>query len=70
MLGQARYLVPEVQLGEVKTLSMGRWITALERVVEDEKRSKDLIADAEGKRGAGTGGVKTKVDGVDHAQAS
>ena len=66
VLAHARYIAPSLPPGEIGRRSLKKWLDAMTKVVEDERRSKGEIEQADGHKvpaaGRGTE-VKVAVDG-------
>ncbi|ORX34793.1 P-loop containing nucleoside triphosphate hydrolase protein [Kockovaella imperatae] len=62
VLSYARYLAATLPPSDHRPLPLSTWLSAMERVIQDEQRSRTVIAEAEGHRGDKTGITKVKVD--------
>ena len=63
VLSHARYLA--TASSHHRPIALSRWLDAMERVMNDEQRSRGILADADGRRGGNTGTTKVKVEGRD-----
>ncbi|ORY34246.1 P-loop containing nucleoside triphosphate hydrolase protein [Naematelia encephala] len=51
VLAHARYLAASIGPGDTRPRSVERWLKAMEQVVEDERKSRDIVEAGPGKRG-------------------